>query len=284
MRPTTAFSPRTPGVTAGLVAVVGLLLAGSLALLARIQAEAIATASKLAEVNAQSLADKELLLQEMKHRIKNSISRILAMARHTARGAESTEGFIRSFSDRLEAMARSQDMLTRSRWEQIPLRDLLTAELEQVFGSQMDQCELEGPRVMLQPGHAQALGLTFHELATNALKYGSISEAEGRLNVGWKMTGGRNSPELELVWEEIGAREITAPSGTGFGSQLIRANLEGELGGRLDVQFAEMGVRVQMRVPFAPPEPAPRRRRGKKGQGKSAGGHDKSEVRPESTG
>jgi hypothetical protein len=98
------------------------------------------------------------------------------------------------------------------------------------------------------------------------------------------MTGGRNSPELELVWEEIGAREITAPSGTGFGSQLIRANLEGELGGRLDVQFAEMGVRVQMRVPFAPPEPAPRRRRGKKGQGKSAGGHDKSEVRPESTG
>ncbi|TIS03419.1 MAG: histidine kinase, partial [Mesorhizobium sp.] len=127
----------------------GLLLAGAIALVARYQERAYEAKSLLHEATEKSLLEKELILQEMKHRIKNSITRVLAIARQTASQATDVKEFSASFSARLQAMAASQDMLTRSRWQKADLGDLLRTELGQVFGKELSEGILSGPEVLL---------------------------------------------------------------------------------------------------------------------------------------
>src|SRR4029453_9145977 len=121
--------------------------------------------------------------------IKNCIARILAMARQTAANAPSVAEFTDAFAARLQAMAASQDMLTRSRWQKADLPELLRTELDQVFGQGIDRVKLSGTPVEVNENATQALGLTFHELATNALKYGNTANATGSLSVEWAMIG-----------------------------------------------------------------------------------------------
>ena len=184
-RPTSAFSQPSSRAIPVMLGLFGLLLAGAIALVARYQERAYDAASRLHETTEKSLLEKDLMLQEMKHRIKNSITRVLAIARQTASRATDVNEFSSSFSARLQAMAASQDMLTRSRWQKADLGDLLRIELGQVFGKELPEGLLSGPEVLLDETTTQALGLTFHELATNALKYGeagnSSRRAQGRL-------------------------------------------------------------------------------------------------------
>src|SRR5690606_17815517 len=135
-----------------------------------------------------SLKDKDLMLQEMKHRIKNSIARILAIARQTSNSAESVGEFLSSFTARLQAMAAAQDMLTRSQWGRADLEQLLTTELCQVFGELQPAHTVGGPTVDLDEKAVQALGLTFHELATSALKYGDMAHEDAELLVTWSLS------------------------------------------------------------------------------------------------
>ena len=171
-RPTSAFTPPTSQSIAYLIAVAGLLLAAAIAYVVRLQARAHATETTLRMSVEKTLKERDLMLQEMKHRIKNSIAKMLAIARQTAANSSSLEDFTSSFTARLQAMAASQDMLTRSQWQKADLGKLLRTELEQVFGPNIDKAAPVGPQIELNETATQALGLTFHELATNALKYG----------------------------------------------------------------------------------------------------------------
>lgn len=231
--------------------IISILLAGALAVSTRSQFNALATARQLQAMSEKSLQDKDMMLQEMKHRIKNSFSRVLAMARQTAANTETIDDFSNSFSARLQAMANAQDMLTRSHWERADLRELLSKELEQVFGMSPGDSKVSGPAVELNERATQALGLTFHELATNAVKYGGISEENGDLGVHWKIQGRGKSKKLIIDWVESSGAKIEQPGDAGFGTRLIDANIKGELAGTIERTFKDDGLSIRITMPLA---------------------------------
>jgi CHASE1-domain containing sensor protein len=245
-RPTSAFEPPSSPLVPLLVGLFGLLLAVAVALAARYQSRAYDASAALHEVAERNLVEKDLLLQEMKHRIKNSIARILAIARQTAAGASDINEFSASFASRLQAMAASQDMLTRSRWQKAELGDLLRIELEQVLGKGLPADMLSGPKVLLDESATQALGLTFHELATNAMKYGDI----GGLKIGWRVDRNGEERRLDLTWKEGGQGAADAPEKIGFGTRLIDMNITRELKGTIARDFGDGGLKVEISIPL----------------------------------
>lgn len=251
-RPTSAFSQPSSRAIPVMLGLFGLLLAGAIALVARYQERAYDAKSLLHETTEKSLLEKDLMLQEMKHRIKNSITRVLAIARQTAAHATDVKEFSSSFSARLQAMAASQDMLTRSRWQKADLGDLLRIELGQVFGKELPDGILSGPQVLLDETTTQALGLTFHELATNALKYGEAGNSVGALKVDWSFEGRGSDRMLVLNWREAGQKQLEAPAKTGFGTKLIDLNVTRELRGTIARDFRADGLTVEIRIP--PPD------------------------------
>jgi CHASE1-domain containing sensor protein/two-component sensor histidine kinase len=249
-RPTSTFSPPSSGAIPVMLGLLGLLLAGAIALVARFQQRAYEAASSLHETTEKSLLEKELMLQEMKHRIKNLIARVLAIARQTAAGSDGIGEFAASFSARLQAMAASQDMLTRSRWQKADLGDLLRIELGQVFGKDLPDSLLGGPQVLLDETTTQALGLTFHELATNALKYGDAGKLVDAIKIRWRLEGRSRSRKLVLDWQETGQKQLQAPVETGFGTKLIDINITRELGGSITRDFKQDGLKVAIAIPL----------------------------------
>jgi two-component sensor histidine kinase len=249
-RPTSAFSQPSSRAIPVMLGLFGLLLAGAIALVARYQERAYDAVSLLHEATEKSLLEKDLMLQEMKHRIKNSITRVLAIARQTASRATDVNEFSASFSARLQAMAASQDMLTRSRWQKANLGDLLRIELGQVFGKELPDGLLSGPEVLLDETTTQALGLTFHELATNALKYGEAGNSVGALKVDWAIDGRGRDRVLALNWREAGLKKLEAPTKTGFGTKLIDLNVTRELRGTINRDFRADGLDVEIRIPL----------------------------------
>lgn len=229
--------------------VVLVVLAASLAAGARWQHKAVESAIALHETSRRSLEEKELLLQEMRHRIKNSISRVMAIARQTASTSENLDEFSSSFSSRLNAMASAQDLLARSHWGRANLGDLLKTELGQVFGENGETSNVEGPAVNLNERATQGLGLVFHELATNALKYSGVADGNSELSVRWRYEGKGDDRVLIIVWLEKGNVVTEEPKGKGFGSRLVEASVRGELHGEINRRFDAEGMSVTFRIP-----------------------------------
>lgn len=247
-RPTADFTRPSSPVVPVLLGLFGLLLALAIALLQRYQSRAYDAMSKLQENAENSLIEKDLMLQEMKHRIKNSITRVLAIARQTAANAKDIGEFQSSFSARLQAMATSQDMLTRSRWQKADLGELLRIELAQVFGNELPDGVLAGPRVMLSETATQALGLTFHELATNALKYGETGTSPDALKVEWQLLD--QGERLSLSWRETSDAPVTAPEKAGFGTRLIDMTITRELKGSIRRDYRTDGLHIEIAIPL----------------------------------
>ena len=261
-RPTTAFQrPSSPALPI-LLGLAGLMLAGAIAAIARYQERTYEAKSRLHETTERNLAEKDLMLQEMKHRIKNSITRVLAIARQTSASSANLDEFTASFSARLQAMAASQDMLTRSRWQKAELGDLLRMELEQVFGKAVPEDALRGPKVLLNETATQALGLTFHELATNALKYGALGNPAFLLVVTWTVERTSSDRRLRLRWQETGSARREQERTAGFGTRLIEMNITRELKGKITREFGEGGVSIEIDVPLdrEPGRPAAQQR------------------------
>jgi CHASE1-domain containing sensor protein len=230
---------------------VSLLFSAALAVSVRSRQKAREANRQLKEMSEKTIQEKDLMLQEMKHRIKNSIARILAIARQTAGASESLEEFNTSFGSRLQAMANAQDLLTRSRWEKADLRALLLQELEQVFGDGAEGIRLVGPSVRLTEASTHALGLVFHELATNAMKYADVFSEGSRFEVTWKVAPqAKGKRRLELDWIEETEKEVNAPESFGFGSRLMKALIAGEMNGKIDRRFTSRGVAIRISVPL----------------------------------
>ncbi len=247
-RPTAEFSRPSSLVVPVILGVLGLLLAFAIAMMQRYQTRAIQAAAEVQEAAEKNLVDKDLMLQEMKHRIKNSITRVLAIARQTAAGSRDMAEFSSSFAARLQAMAASQDMLTRSRWQKADLEELLRTELSQAFGKELPEGMLRGPRVMLSETATQALGLTFHELATNALKYGEVGSSPDALNVEWALKD--RGRILALDWREATSEPVKAPEKAGFGTKLIDLNVTRELKGMIRRDYGRSGLHVAIELPL----------------------------------
>jgi PAS domain S-box-containing protein len=188
---------------------------------------------------------QRVLINELNHRVKNTLATIQSLAVQTAKRAASVEEFHHNFESRLLSLASTHDALTRSGWQMASLRELVLHEMKP-YGA--DRCVIAGDDVELAPKQALAIGMVLHELATNAAKYGALSPPSGLVQIVW--TQGPDG-SLRLRWVEMGGPPVATPLRKGFGSRLIHASIVGELGGSADMAFEPGGLVVQLEAPLA---------------------------------
>jgi PAS domain S-box-containing protein len=207
-------------------------------------------ASKIARDITERKAAERLhatLLREMKHRLKNNLSTVLAIARQSFRGHESESDDFRKFEARLLALSNGHDLITRANWDSAELKDVV-AQLLTMYGRQ--RFEIDGPDLRLSPKSALALTLALHELATNAAKYGALSVPTGRVVIKWSIKH-ESSSGLIFRWEEQNGPEVSPPSRKGFGSQLIERVLAGELQGKVQITYDPTGIVCEIDAPLS---------------------------------
>jgi two-component sensor histidine kinase len=253
------FTQATLGVDEGepfrntaLSALVFALLVASATYAVHWQGMASRRALALSEAVQRNVEQKDILLREMVHRLKNALTRIGGIARQTARDAASKEDMVARFNARLQAMGAAQDLLMLSGTDSADLEELLHSEIDQIWGTAANSGHISGPSVRLNERQTHALGLVFHELATNALKYGAGTGAGGVLRVDWSVELGAAGEELRLTWEEWApeAAPVANAPGSGFGTRLLEAMISGELGGSLTRQPRAEGLMIEIRFPL----------------------------------
>lgn len=189
-----------------------------------------------------------LLMREISHRSKNLLAIIQAMARQTARHAGSVDDFLNLFNARVQALARSHDLLVQENWHGATLRDLLNSQLGPYLDEDKTRVTIDGPPVLLKPETAQSLGLALHELASNASKYGALSVPAGRISVLWSKVHAGENDGIEILWAETGGPVVKVPKKRGFGSMLIQQSLSRSLESKVDLEFAKDGVNCRIRI------------------------------------
>ncbi|WP_292612528.1 PAS domain S-box protein [Nitrobacter sp. 62-13] len=210
----------------------------------------IVGASKIARDITDRKAHERLqntLLSEMKHRLQNNLSTVLAIARQSFRGHEAESEDFRKFEARLLALASGHDLIARKSWNSAELGDVV-AQLLNVHGRQ--RFEIDGPDVRLSPKSALALTLALHELATNAAKYGALSIPTGKVTIAWDVEQ-KAIPSLAFRWQERYGPAVSQPSRKGFGSQLIERVLAFELGGQVHIAYPPEGVVCEIIAPLS---------------------------------
>jgi len=194
---------------------------------------------------------RRLLLDELNHRVKNSLATVQSIAMQTLWSSDTPETFNKSFNERLLALSHNHDLLTRSHWVGANLKDVIAQELEPYQTPDGRRVDLRGRDVHLGPKAALALGMAVHELATNAAKYGALSADEGMVEVIWRIEVDANVARLNLVWTEHGGPEVKPPGRSGFGRRLIERGLTHELGGAADLAFEPAGLRCVIDFPLS---------------------------------
>ena len=198
-----------------------------------------------AEVNAERMRD--IVSREFGHRVNNLLTTIASIARRTAKSARSTDEFISAFESRLSAMARTHQLLVEGGWDGMNLADLLSAGLKPYMDDAKHKIVLNGPPVALTAKQGETLGLAFHELATNAAKYGALKDSEASLEVRWSI----DSENLTIDWSETGQRNLCVPKKSGFGSIIIEQALPSALSGKVERNFLPDGMRCRIKIPLA---------------------------------
>ncbi len=179
---------------------------------------------------------QQLMINELNHRVKNTLFTVQSLPRQSLGRPADTPG-LTAFNERIMALARAHDLLTQSVWEGADLREILEETLEPY----LDRTVLAGPPAALTPNVALALSMVFHELGTNAVKYGALSVPEGTVTVVWHVDPGAQH-RLTLHWEERGGPVVSPPARKGFGSRLIAASLKSDMAGEARVDYRPSGV------------------------------------------
>lgn len=190
---------------------------------------------------------RELLMAELNHRVKNTLSVVQAIARQTFRGTD--DDACTTFDGRLLALARSYDLLTHSSWSNVPLSGLAEVAL-QIQSQPNPRIVLRGPEILLLPRQAVSIGMAFHELMTNALKYGALSTSTGKLTVEWTRHEDPK-PSLAITWREEGGPPVVPPDRKGFGTLLLQRTLTGDLNAEVALDFPPSGLVCSIRIPLA---------------------------------
>lgn len=183
-----------------------------------------------------------LMIGELNHRVKNLLGVVSGIAHQTVRASTSLAEFGPAFMGRLESLGRAHEILTEATWEQASLLALAEALLG-TFCGQDGQASLSGPDVMLAPRQFLSVSMILHELVTNAVKYGALSSAEGRVALGWTMEG----ELLVLRWSEAAGHRIAPPARTGFGSRMIALSVQHELRGESVSEWAPDGLQFVLK-------------------------------------
>jgi PAS domain S-box-containing protein len=182
------------------------------------------------------------LINELNHRVKNTLATVQSIASQTLRNAGTTQQARGIFEARLMALSRAHDVLTRENWEGAALREIVAQAVEPYRSHGEGAFHTEGPDVRLSPVLALALAMALQELTTNAVKYGALSAPAGRVRITWSAARAQGEERLALRWEEMGGPPVLPPARRGFGSKLIQRTLAEDANGGVSLTFGPTGV------------------------------------------
>ncbi|HVY59346.1 MAG TPA: PAS domain S-box protein [Xanthobacteraceae bacterium] len=192
---------------------------------------------------------REMLLNELNHRVKNTLATVQSFAVQTLRSANTTTEGRDALEGRLVSLAKAHDVLTREHWEGADLNEVVAAALAAYSGAaQKRRFQVAGPAIRLKPKAALALSMALHELATNAVKYGALSNDAGQVSIGWEVTSA-DARRFDFRWLESGGPPVSLPRKRGFGSRLIEQGLAHDIAGEIELNFASGGLTCSIRAP-----------------------------------
>ena len=178
---------------------------------------------------------RELLIHELNHRVKNTLSLVQGLAHQSFRDGQEPRAAAADFAARLSALATAHDLLTRDQWEGATIAELVRGATAHAG----ERIAIEGPHLLVSPKSAVALVMAMHELTTNAVKYGALSVPHGRVSLRWDA---QPESRFEVRWQERGGPRVVRPNKHGFGVRMIEKALASDLGGVVRIDFAETGV------------------------------------------
>ena len=209
------------------------------------------TPAKLAE------DQRVLLLNELNHRIKNTLSTVQSITEQTLRAAKVDPLVRRDLTDRLMAVSDAHNVLVEENWAGADLSTIVHQAVAP-HDHPVSQFTVDGPLVWLSPQQAVAIALALHELATNALKYGALSTRGGHVEIAWNLAHDQfGARQINLLWRESGGPPVAVPKRTGFGTKLIARTFGQESGGQARLDFRPEGVQCVMSLPLSVPSELP---------------------------
>jgi two-component system CheB/CheR fusion protein len=188
------------------------------------------------------------VMRELQHRVKNMLGNVMALINRARRADGDPRAVLDTLSMRIRALANTHNLLTAQNWGPTRFADILKMELVDVYGA--ERVQLRGPELRLNTRATLALGMAFHELATNASKYGACSTEHGKVKVQWSRYDEGDGEKLLIRWVEEGGPSVVEPAEHGFGSRLIESTIKGSLGGALGMQWERSGLNCVIEIPF----------------------------------
>jgi len=204
----------------------------------------------------QAQAQAKMLIDEMNHRVKNTLATVQAIIRQALRTDADRQTLRQIIKSRLSALSRSHDLLTREKWKSAGLHEIISETLTPFRSNEGEEQRfvVTGEPIRFAPKAALDLCIVFNELATNALKYGALSRVGGKVHINWTLDPSPQGPRLVLTWRELGGPVVKTPSHRGFGSRVIERGLAHELNGTGHLDYRPEGLVCTMNIPLAEPK------------------------------
>jgi two-component sensor histidine kinase len=197
-----------------------------------------------------ALRDKDLLIDELNHRVKNTLATVQSIATQTLRTAPTVEHASIAIESRLLALSQVHNILTVQSWASVDLREIIRQAVEPYGNKAESRINVNGPPIQIPPRVALALAMALQELATNAVKYGALSNGVGHINLDWVLDDQALPLRLHLTWTEVEGPPVQQPKRRGFGTRLIERSLAQDLDGVVRIDFAPTGIVCSVDAPL----------------------------------
>ena len=214
------------------------------------EVEAIAGSTRDVTDRRQHEEHLQLLIHELNHRVKNTLATVQSIVRQTLGTATGLEDGAASIESRLFALSRAHDVLTRENWHSADVRDIVAGAIAPYDTGAGSRFDVEGPPCRVNPKRALALAMALHELGTNAVKYGALSNGEGRVRIAWDCEQSGDAEMMVFSWREAGGPQVSPPGRRGFGSRLLERGLRNDLGGDVRLHYGPAGVEFSATAPL----------------------------------
>jgi PAS domain S-box-containing protein len=197
-------------------------------------------------VFATDITERKMLLEELHHRVKNTLAIVQALARQSFKSLPDANGALESFEHRLEALSSAHSILTHQSWEAASIRELVNSSIAP-YQTRASAFDATGPDFKVDSNTAVGLALTLNELATNAVKHGALTSPNGSVAISWQL----ENSHMELVWRESGGPPVTPPTKRGFGTRMIERGLASKLRAAVKIEFEPDGLVCTLAAPVA---------------------------------
>jgi PAS domain S-box-containing protein len=195
-----------------------------------------------------------MMVRELHHRVRNTLGTVQAVLNATLRSSSTLNEFREAFSGRIASLAKTHALITEDVSQVVSFDEMLRNELDGYVDAGLRRIELRGPHVLLPSDLAVPVGMALHELATNAVRHGALSNPGGRLEVTWSVEDDPVRPVLHWIWSEYGVQSVEPPTREGFGSKVLNRVLTQQAGANVDIAYGPDGLRVTVALPMSPAE------------------------------